>query len=183
MVAALSEHGDQAFHGEADYVGAGAFDGLNEGDGVLLGGVGAGFVEDVDFSYVMLDFGVGDGAEADLGDFYECGEGGGGAVLEPDAGEDLVGPAAEGGQHFAGVIEGCGFAEGATIEGDKGVRGDDACFGMEGGYGGAFAAGVEEDGLADGEMRGEGFLDGGGDHLKAVAALCEELAAARGGGG
>ncbi len=54
---------------------------------------------------------------------------------------------------------------------------------MEGGDGGTFPAGVEEDGLADGEMRGECFLDGGGDNIETVAAFRQDFATARGGGG
>ncbi len=123
MNAAPGEHGEEALDGEADYVGTGTLDRLDEADGVLLGGVGAGFVEDMDAAQVVFDLGGAQGAETDVRDLDEGGEGVGGAVFDPYAGEHLVGAAGERGEHGAGVIEIGGFAEGTAVEGDEGIGG------------------------------------------------------------
>jgi hypothetical protein len=173
----------QALHWEADYIGAGAFNGFDEADGVFLGGVGSGFVQDVDSLEVVLDSGGAQGAEPDLRDLDECGDGACGAALDPYSGEDLVGPAGQGGEHFAGGVEGGGLAQWLAVQSYEGIGGNHARVGMQGGYGGALAAGVQEDGLAHGEVRREGFLDGGGDYLEMVPGGGKQLPAARGGGG
>ncbi len=60
-------------------------DGLDEADGIFLGGVGSGLVQDMDPAQVILDLAGGQGAKADVGGLDERGKAAGGAVLDPDA--------------------------------------------------------------------------------------------------
>ena len=177
----LRKNGDQALHGEADDVGAGTLDSCDEADGVFLGGVGPGFVQDVDFLDVVFDFPGVQCAETDLGDFYEGCEAAGGPMLDPDGGEDLVGTAIQIAQHSPRFVEAGGLAQGLAVQRHQGIGGDDDGAGVRGGDGGAFSQGVEQDGLAHGEMCREGFLDLRGHDVELVAVLGHQGATAGGG--
>ncbi len=169
---------DQAFKGEADHVGSRAGDGFNEIDGVFLGGVGASLVQDMDAPEVVLDFPAVHGTETNMRYLDERGDGTGGTMLDAYAGKDLVGAATERGEHLAGIVEGRWLAKRTPIEGDQRIRRDDTGRRMQSGDGARFAPGVEQDGLADGEMRRKDFLDGQGDDIELIAMPREQLAPA-----
>ena len=118
----LDEGGDQG-DGEADYVEVVALDAGDPAGGAALDGVGSGFVHGLSGGDVGFNFFIGEGEEADAGDFGGDLSAVGGD--DGDAGDDLVGTAGEKAQHAGGVGWAFGLAEDVVVEGDGGVGAED----------------------------------------------------------
>lgn len=148
----------------------------------VLNGVGTGLVEGLDARVVVGNEGIierfeGDLAEDGEGFFEAVGAGDG------DASADGVGAVAELAQHFGGVAEVVGFAEGDVVEIDESVGGDDEGSGLLMGDDGGLEAGVfEGEGFA---AKGGvvAFFDFGDADFKLIAGFAEEFDATGRGGG
>lgn len=172
---------EDTLDGEADDVGEGAFDALDEAALVLLSGVGAGFIEGVDVVKVgiEIDFVAGPKLHArgldEAAHFL--------VADEADAGEDLVDATAEGIEHEVGLGEVEGFAKDAVVERDEGIGAKHKAAGETGGDFAGLAVGVEEAELAGGPGAAGELVNEGGLDLVRDAGLLEQVAAAGGGGG
>lgn len=150
---------------------------------VFLRGVGSGFVQGIHAGEVGVEVHFFEGAEFDAGCFNETHHLFAIAVHEADAGEDFMDAAAERLQHGTRFREIGGFAEGAVVEGDDGVRAEHEAVGKAGGDFEGLALGVDQAKFPCGKFRIREFFDIRGPYFKRDTRLGEKFAAPGRGGG
>ena len=145
------ELGLEILHRESNDVGPGAFDLIDDEIPMVLGGVGASFVEGVDFRQIGVDLSQGEGFEGNSREFVENDRGGWIGAGEANAGADVMGMTDEAAEHEAGFVEVAGLSERLVIEVNEGVCTNDDGLRVFGAHGFGLGSGIPGGEISRGE--------------------------------